>query len=439
MQFNVVEISTSEKEVEIKFEYAEVKDDIDKEVKKESKKLQIPGFRKGKVPANMIKKFYGDALEYEASEKVANNKFWDVADKQELKPIGRPTMTDIKFEPGKELSFKVKYEVVPNLELKDYNNLTLEIPEFIAKDDEVEKEIDYILESNATNEPTEIVGEDTNFILDVEAVRIDDSGNAFEDSKPEKFHLHLNDEKVQPEIKEKAKGKKIGDSFDFSFKNETEKKDESGKAELVSEEFKYLFKILEIKKVIYPELTEEFIKKITKDKVSTEDELKESIKKDIQSYYDQRMEEITRGKIISEIVKNNDFIPPSSLVSNVLEEYVKNEEEQAKKNKSRFFNKEEAKQRLHKSAENEVKWYLIKNQIIKNEKIEVSDQDLMELAQKESEKTGLPVEKLINYFKSSGHLERSLDEKLFQYLKSNNNISKVDPAKFNKKDEETNE
>ena len=90
----------------------------------------MPGFRKGKVPLNMIKKMYGDALEYEASEKVANSRFWDVAKEKELNPIGQPQMTDIKFNPGEDLSFKVKFEILPELEVKDYKNLEIEIPEF---------------------------------------------------------------------------------------------------------------------------------------------------------------------------------------------------------------------------------------------------------------------------------------------------------------------
>lgn len=435
MEFNVVDVSSSEKEIEVKLTYNEIKDDIDKQVKKESKKIQIPGFRKGKVPPSMLRKFYGDALEYEASEKVSNEWFWKIAEEQKLQPIGRPSMTDLQFEPGQDLTFKVKYEVIPDLELKDYKNLSLEVPEFIVKDDEVEREIQYILESNHTTEIVDIVGDDDKFIIDVEATRLNKDGNLFPGSAPEKFHLHLNDNRVQQEIKDKARGKKAGDSFEFSFTNETGNKNETGDQENFTEEFSYRFNLLEIKKIIYPELNEELIRKVTKDKFSDVTEFRENIKKDIQNYYNERTEEIVRGKLISEIVKNNDFTPPLSLVENVLAEYVKSEEEQAKKNKLKTFDKDEARNRLYKSAENEVKWYLIRNQIIKKEKLEVTEDELRELAQKDSEKTGLPVEKLINYYKSSNQSERSLDSKLFDYLKQNNKIVKVDPQKFNKKDE----
>lgn len=439
MEYNLVDVSSSEKEIEVKLTYEEIKDELESEVKKESKKIQIPGFRKGKAPLSMIKKLYGDSLEYDASEKVANNWFWKLAEQKDLKPISRPSMTDIQFEPTKELSFKVKYEIIPILELKDYKGLSFEVPEFIVNDTEVDREINYILQSNQTTEAAEIVGDDDNFIIDVEAVRLDKDGNTFEGTKPEKFHLHLNDEKVQPEIKANAKGKSVGDTFEFSFIDEADKPDDSGNTEKIREEIKYKFNILGIKKIILPLLNEEFIKNVTKDKVSNEAELRENIKNDLQNYYNQKVDEISRGKLISEIIKNNDFTPPASLVSNILKEYIKSEEEQAKKNKNKFFNKEEAEKRLYKSAENEVKWYLIKNQIVKNEDLQVSDEELAELAKTESEKTGLPVEKLLNYYKSSNHSERIIDKKLFDFLEQNNTIIKVDPENFNKKVEAINE
>ncbi|MCW8805720.1 MAG: trigger factor family protein, partial [Ignavibacteriaceae bacterium] len=79
MEFKVNDISQSEKEVEVTFSYDEIRSEIDSEVKKQTSKIQVPGFRKGKVPKHIIKQRYGDSLEFEASEKVANTKFWEIA------------------------------------------------------------------------------------------------------------------------------------------------------------------------------------------------------------------------------------------------------------------------------------------------------------------------------------------------------------------------
>lgn len=437
MEYNVVELSSSEKEVEIKLQYDEIKSEIEEEVKKQTKKIQIPGFRKGKAPISMLKKMYGDAFEYEASEKIANSWFWKIAEENQFKPIGQPTMTDIKFEPEKELSFKVKYESIPVIEVKNYKGLSFDVPDFVVSEDEIAKEIEHILKSNKRLEDADVIV-DNNFSIDAEVFLLERNGEKITDSKPEKMQIDLSAEGIAKEIIENSKNKKVGESFNFSFKDEHKHKLEDGTEEDHKEEYNYQVNILGLKKIVLPQLDEELIKKVTKDKVSTESDLKEEIKKDIQNYYDQQAEEMIRVKFVSEILKNNEFEPPKSLVNNILDEYVKTEEDKAKKSKH-HFNKEETRKRLQKSADSEVKWYLIKNEIQKTESITISDEDLTELAKKESEKTGLPVDKLINYYKTSNQGERILDQKLFDFLKSNNTINKVHPDKFKAKQEAINE
>ena len=437
MEYNLVDINSSEKEVEIKLQYDEIKTEIEAEVKKQTKKIQLPGFRKGKAPVSMLKKMYGDAFEYEASEKIANSFFWKVAEEKNFKPIGQPSMTDLKFEPQKELSFKVKFEVVPDLSVKNYKGLVFDVPDLVAGEDEIDKEIDYILKSNKTLENADLI-EDKNFSIDSEVVLIERNGEIQENSKPEKMQIDLTAEGIAREIVDNSLNKKVGDSFEFTFKDEHTHKSEDGKEEIHKEEYKYSVRINGIKKIVLPELNEELIKKVTKDKVNTVELLRDEIKKDIQGYYDQQTEEMIRVKFVSEILKNNEFDPPKTLVNNILDEYVKAEEEKAKKSKYPF-NKEETRNRLQKSAESEVKWYLLKNEIQKIENIKVSDTDFTELAEKESQKTGLPVDKLINYYKTSNQSERMTDQKLFEFLKQNSTLNKVHPDKIKAKQEAENE
>ncbi len=434
MEYKINDISLSEREVEITLTYDEIKNDVETEVKKQTKNIQISGFRKGKVPMHLLKKMYGDALEHEASEKVANNQFWEIAKEKHFHPIGQPSLTDIKFKPGEDLYFKVKYEVYPNLDIKDYTGNEIEIPDFSVKDEEVEAEIKYILKANSTNENIDMVGDDRNYLLDVEIKRVNENGDIVEGTKPENIQIDLSNERTQQEIVENSKGKKAGESFNFSFKNDHNEKDENGNDKTVTEVFNYSVMIKDIKKIITPELNEELIKKVTKDKVSTEADLREDIKKDLQNYYDQRVEDLTQDKLISIIVNKNEFTPPSTLVSNILEEFVKNEEESSKKQGYKKFDKTEASNRLRSSAEFNVKWFLIKNAIEKKENITISDEELNELAAKDAEKTGIAVDKLINYYKSSNYGEKLLDKKVLDFLKEKNTIKKVDPESLLQKE-----
>jgi len=438
LEYNVNELNASEKEVEIKLSYDEIKESIENEVKKQTKNIQVPGFRKGKVPRNILKKMFGDALEHEAADKVANEFFWKLADEKNLRPIGRPAMTSLDFEPEKHLNFKVKFETLPEIYVQNYKNLELEIPDFQVTDEEIEKEIEYIIKFNRTTDDASEIGDDRNYLVEVEIYRTDENGEILPDTKPEKLTIDLTNEQVHHQIVENSKGKKVGESFNFQFTDTRKEINKEQVEEEVTDHYYYTAKILSIKKVVFPELNEELVKKVTNGRISDVSTFKEEIKNDIQKYYDQRVEELIRSKLLSEIIKNNDFTPPQTLVNNILEEYIKSEEEYAKKN-GITFNKEEARNRLRKNAENEVKWYLIKEQIQKAENISVSEEELKEFAQKESEQTGLPVEKLMNYYKASNQVERILDEKLFSFLKSNSTIKKVDPKTLYPQKEENNE
>ncbi len=438
MEFNVNDVNSSEKEVEITLSYDEIKEEIELEVKQQTKKLQLPGFRKGKVPPSMAKKIYGNALDYEASEKVANSRFWDAAKENNLNPIGQPVMTNHDFNPGESLKFKVKFEVLPILDVKDYTGKTIEVPDLKVSDEEVQKEIDYIIKSNCTTEEVEQADDGNNYILDVEMFRLSDDGTPVGDGKGEKLQIDLSKEEIKPEILEKAKGKKAGDSFTFTFDEERKFKNKEGKEENVKETYHYKASVNTVKKIILPELNEELIKKVTKDKISNETDLRNQIKNDFSNYYAQKTDEFTHSQLISKITKSNDFTPPSTMVSNILEEMVKSEEERLKKEGLHKFSSEDLKKHLQPAAEKEVKWYLIKNEILKKENLEVTDSDLEELAKKDAEKTGLPFEKLVSYYKTSQQSERFLDKKLLDFLKEKNNINKVDPEKLAKTEKEEN-
>ncbi len=436
MEYKINDLSVSEKEIEVTYSYDEIKAHFESEVKKQTKNIQLPGFRKGKAPVHLLKKMYGESLEHEASETIAADQFREISKEKHLHPIGSPVILDIKFKPGEEFYFKVKYEVVPQLEVKDYTGLEVEVPLMVVKDEEVESEIKYILKANSTSEPAEEVGDDNNFLLDVELTRVDENGKPFEGTKSQSFQFDLSNDGVDKSIIESSKKKKVGETFTYSHTFERNDKDEQGQEKKVSETFYYSALIKAIKKISFPELNEELIKKVTKDKVSSEEEFRENIKKDIQAIYDQRTSEMIDNKLIGAIVKNNDFNPPVAFTSLFLEEMVKSEEENAKKQGYKKFDRNEAARQLNTFAEYEAKWHFIKEAIIKKEKLEVSDEELNELAKKDAEETGISVDKLLNYYKSSNAGAKLLDKKMFDFLREKNTITKVESDKYSQKEPE---
>jgi len=429
LEYKVNQLEDSIQEIEVHLTYDEILPEIEKAYEEERKNITIDGFRKGKAPLSLIKKFYGDAIEYDASEKIANKRFWEIAEKENIEPINTPTLTHIDFVKGDKLSFKIKYEVTPKIELKNYKNLEIEKPIFKVKDEEIEKEIEYYLESKARFEEADKV-EDNNYRITVNLQRVDNSGLPIIGQKTENIIIDLTDKRVNQQIPENAIGKKVGEKFPFHFVDE-----HTHGEEIHREEYHYEAEILKIEKKIIPEPTEEFIKEITNNKASNLDEWKELIRKNLNEYYQSQSEEIFINNILNEVVKNNDFSPPPSLVESLLKRFV----EQGKENAKRYrqnIDEQAATEYYKPRAEWNAKWQIILDNIAKAENITVDNSDIEKLAKEDSEKTGISVEKLIKYYKDSYRPYMLLEEKVINFLKENTKVKEVDAEKYLKEKRE---
>ena len=422
METKVNIISDAENELEVSLTYDEILPEIEAAYKEERKSISMPGFRKGKVPTSMLKKVYGEAIEYKASENIANKKFWDLVQEMDLKPISTPQLVDIDYEPSKKLAFKVKYEIMPQVELKDYKGQDIEKPVFKVRDEDIEKEVNHMLKAKATYEEAEVVEDNARLTLNLQ--RVDKDKNPIEGQRSENIKVELDDPKVNPQIVLNSKDKKVGDVFDFVFVDEHYHGEE-----LHKEEFNYSAEIVKIEKVVLPEVTEELVKEISRNRASSLEELKAQTKKNFEEYYTSQTENIFTNQLIDKVIKNNEFTVPKGYVELLLNRMVENERENAKKYKMPNFDDKAVRQNLASRAEWNAKWQIVLENIARIEELKVEDADLEEMAKAESERTGLDVEKLIKYFKDSNKTETLIEEKVVKFLKDNNNIIEVDPDK----------
>ena len=434
MELKINQLSSYEQEVEVNFEYSEILPEIEKAYQEERKTIAIDGFRKGKAPMGMIKKLYGEAIEYKASEDISNKKFWEVVESEHLKLISTPQLTAIDFVPGIKLTFKVKYEVKPKLELVNYKNLEIEKPLFTVKDEEIEKEIDFLLKPHSKFEPAEII-DDKYCRITVNLQRIDADGVPMVGSKNEGMQIDLSDEKVNPRIVENALGKKEGETFMFSFNDEHYHGEE-----LHKEEFSYTSEVTRIEKSVKPEITEDLVKKLSSNKATNLDELKVHLTNNFEEYYKKQSDEIVINSLLNDVVKNNDFTPPPGLVKSVHKRFVEMEKENSKRYKMPNFDENAVSEYYKPKSEWNAKWQIILENIAEAENITVVDSELEEIAKQESEKNGIPVAKLVKYFKDTNRSEMLLEEKVINFLKENAKIKEVMAEdKIKEKKEKSNE
>ena len=419
MDIKVNQLQESMQEVEVFLTYDEILPEINKAYEEEKKTISIDGFRKGKAPIGMIKKLYGEAIEYKASEKIANKKFWDVVDKENLKPISTPQMVDIDFVQNSKLSFKVKYEIKPKLKVKDYKGISVEKTVFTTKDDDVEKEIAFLTKPYLTFEQADSV-ENNNFRITVNLQRMDSHNIPMIGHRSENMLIDLSDEKVNPQIKENAIGKKTGEAFKFIFVDEHHHGEE-----LHKEEYNYEAEITKIEKIIPPLLSEELIKKISGNKASTEQELKAYLKKNIEDYYSKQTEEMLTNNLLGKVVNNNNFTPPAGYVNSLHTRMVELEKENSKRYKQKNFDEKAVSDYYKPRAEWNAKWQIVLENIAEEENIKVEDIELEELAKQESESTGISTAKLLKYYKDTSRAEMLLEEKVIKFLKDNALIQEI--------------
>ncbi len=420
MEVKVNNLSDISQEVEVNLTYDEILPEIQDAYKEESKTIQIDGFRKGKAPMTMIKKLYGEAIEYKASDKIATKKFWEVVDKENLKPISTPHLIDIDFQMGSKLSFKIQYEVKPKLTVKDYKNIEVEKPIFKIKEDEIEKEVDYLLKPYIKFEDAESV-ENESYRITVNLQKLDENNTPVIGQRSENMLIDLSDEKVNAQIKDNAVGKKLNETFNFTFIDEHYHGEE-----LHREEYRYEAEITKIEKTVQPELTEEIVKKISNSKAATLDELKEVLRNNFKDYYTKQSEEIYINNLLTEIVKNNDFTPPTGYVESIHKRLVEIEIENAKRYKMPNIDEKAIAEYFKPRAEWNAKWQIILESLAEAESIPVDENALEEIAKQEAEKTGISVEKLVKYYKDTNRSEVLLEEKVIEFLKSNNKVKEVD-------------
>lgn len=432
MESNITVISESEKEISFSYSPEEIKPEIETEVAKQAKKIQIDGFRKGKAPKHIVKRMYGDALEYDAAEKVANKLFWDNIKEMEINPIGEPSMVDMQFKPEEGLSFKVRFEVMPEFEVKDYSGFEIEVPALEVADEEIEQEIKRILFSNSTTEQADVV-ENENYNIVVDLTRISKEGEPVEGVNQQGVKIQLYNDNVNKEIVDNAKGKKVGEIFSFSFHDHTHHSHNDAETNHDDHTFIYEASLIGIEKVILPELDEELIKKASRSNLSTEAELRESIKKDIQSYYDNTIDEITDLQLEKKVIENNFFMPPATYINNYLEHLVKQEIETAKKDKKRVPDANVLREKLKAKAENSVRWLLLRDKIIEKESISLTDDRIKELAEQNAAKLSITIDILMNYYKSEDMRSQLLSREFYDFLRKNNTINRISPEEFNKK------
>lgn len=362
MEIKVKELSSNQVEMVITLAWEEIEKDYSIFSKKFIKKVELQGFRKGKVPASLVERHYGGQMEFD----FVNDKFSDyyvkALEEKELNPVGQPDLTDLDFKKSSPLIMTVKFDVMPAWEMPEYKGVEIEKPSFSITETDVKEYIKNLQDNMAEVKPIEGGAEKGHFVIaDVEQL---------DEAKKEVVNETKNNKIVLGEAPftgaaEKALlGIKAGETREITIPAEDDK------------EIMLNFRIAAtaVEEHILPEVNDEFAKSVDAELTSVED-LKKKLKGELKSYWEKQADTRIEENIADYFIEK---LSDVKLPESVVEEQAKTIVEDMKKRypSAEEVNEADMVKTYMETAEKSLKWQLVKNKIVEENKLEVKQEDI---------------------------------------------------------------
>jgi trigger factor len=368
--------SNTKREIEIEISAEEVARETETLIGKYQKLARIPGFRKGHVPASVIRQRFSQDIQNDVVDALIPKHFRKETGKLGLIPVSQPRVTDLHLHDNEPLKFKASFEVMPEIKVEGYKDLRSEKPEVTVTDEEVQQSLDSIREQRAAY--TSVEGRP---LADGDFAQVSLDGkpnNEADDSKP----VHMDDILVEiggkstmPEFTENLRGASAGDvrAFEVNYPEDAQDKRLAGK------KFNYTVNVQAIKQKSLPELNDEFAKELGE--FTTLEEVRQRIREGMEAERKHTAERESKDKLLGELVKRNEFEVPEALVERQIDVRLERglraltaQGMKAEDIKKMDFNRMRAGQR--DQALQEVKASLLLEKVAEEEKIEVGDEEI---------------------------------------------------------------
>ena len=370
-----------------------------------AQKVRLPGFRKGKVPAQVLEKKFGGAVEQEMLENVMGAAYREVIQREGLQPISQAAIENVDYQPGQDLKFDVHFEVRPEIELNRLGGFHVRRPPIDVGDEAVDRVIQRLREEHATWQPIEAGQAVVNGDMAVVEITSLEGASA---NQPRRYQVLLGQEQVRPEIEEAIRTLAPGEVNEFTVDLP------EGEDEAALKPHRIRVNLVEAKRPEYPELTDEFAQGLGSfDSVGT---LRERVREDLQKESESEAERALRHDLISQIVDANPFDVPDSMVNQYLDQMIRPRKGE---DPARM---EEFKQAAYPGAQQALRRMLVIDRVADLESLRATPNEVDQRVEEIAGRVGKSAEELRAQFQKSGRLgeleEQITEEKVFDYLKS---------------------
>ena len=419
-----VENTDNKNEVKITFniEAEKFEEAMKKVYSKTAKYFNIPGFRKGKAPMQLVERQYGSAIFYEdAFNELVPEIYDETIKEKKIEAVSRPNIDIVQMEKGKELIFTATVETKPEVELGKYKGIEIKKIEYKATDKDIEHELGHMAERNArlvTIEDRPVEKGDIT-VIDFEG-SVD--GVKFEGGTAENHELEIGSNTFIPGFEDQIVGMKVDEVKDVKVKFP----DEYFSKDLAGKDAVFKVTLHEIKKKELPKIDDEFAKDVSE--FDTLDELKNSIKERLDTDNERKAKYETEEEAIKTVCENAKLDIPNGMVELEIDNMMQDMQTRLSYqglNLNQYMQmlgktEDDMRSEFKEQAERQIKSRLVLEAIVKAEKIEAVDEEIAEKVKEMAKQYGRKEEELLENEQLREYISENLkSEKAIDFIVKN--------------------
>lgn len=358
-------LSSCRKELNIVMDKTELEPIREKETRRVQRDVQMPGFRKGKAPLNMVKQSYGQAIEAYTLESAIDHALHHSVEENKIVVVGTPEAKNVDFNEEGNLVIAIEVDTYPEIEIKKYKGLALTRDKYVITDQFVDNTIERLRRERATRiaveEPVE-----KDHIVHLDMQELDPSGVPVIGKKYTDINVRVGEGRFDPELEEQLIGIKPKETRMVSkqYPDDFPQKEFAGKKE------SYSITVKKVEKEKLPELDEEFFKTLNAE-IKSIDDLKTFTRERLEADYEREAENRFLQDLSQKLLEENPYDVPQALVENYLDHIVDNMKRQNPKLKE-----DDIRQHYQYDAQFQIKWHYFKDKLAEQEKITIGDEDV---------------------------------------------------------------
>lgn len=379
-------------------------------------RVNMKGFRKGRVPKGMVAQRFGGALRQEALDHLINDAYRQALASQELRPISEGELEDLSYEPQQDLTFSIAFDVQPVIELARVGGFAVERPRAAVGDEHVEEVLRNLQTQNGAWKPVDEGKADDGNLVSVRIRKLDGEG----DEEGKEYEFALGEGQAIPDVERSVKSLELGGSGEFTVTFPADFPDESRRGAEERVEITLLGrKVMEL-----PELDDAFANQLGD--FESLDALRARVMEDLKKDAADQAEAAVRGRLLDFLVEANPFEVPRSMTDRYAEGILGEQTRIPEERKAEIL------ENIRPEAERAVKRLLVLDRIAQTQGLDATEEELDQRIEEIAERNGSTPEKIYASFQKAGRLEaleREITErKVFDFLKSQSEITDAPAA-----------